>query len=626
MAFEKFVNVQTSVKKSNFHDLSSQTITSLDFFKLKPIWSCETVPNCTYNMDRIVANVKLMPLQKPILSSCRVINRFFFVPYRTVFKGWQDFYMMTPYVSDGTTPPVNITAAPYCSNNDLVEAILSTVDSVGNYLLVQTSTSSDYDIRVWDNVSSSLKYYKWTLKGKHLYDIMLSLGMKVIFPLTADERTFLDNNECISPYALMPYGTNDGTPVSLMPLLAFAKVWYDWYSSSVYINKDEVAEVLNIEPKTYNRYGADVIRLLLRNITNIVFDEDYFTSAFDRVTGQVSASPQITIPDQTEHSINSDATYGKVKTADSDFDGPHAGNEDPNEPLHFLTQFMNDALHRVTDFIKRMQLAGNRVVDRYAAEFDIDLSPAELNRSLYLGKQSVPINISTVTANTESGDNQVLGSFAGQGFAFDADGKFTFKATESGLLIVTSYVDAKYCNPFGKKRRFLHIKRPDFFQGDFDGLGMQAIRKDELFCNNDLLAPGDFEFKDGDAPNDVFGFTSRYAEYKNSHELDIVSGDFMMRRSFNGLRSWFMFRNILEDVENESSIPVHSLDFTLANGQQFDQIFANNSGYYDNFICLFLFDFKVNGPIEKMWNDYKFESDEYRKARNIQINGTTLSD
>ena len=96
-------------------DLSSQNLTTQEFYQMKPIYFKEMIPGEKLVMD-LSAFTRLSPLVNPMLGNVRIINRAFFVPMRTVWREWNDY--ITTNIS--STTGTKITSVPNLKNSGFV--------------------------------------------------------------------------------------------------------------------------------------------------------------------------------------------------------------------------------------------------------------------------------------------------------------------------------------------------------------------------------------------------------------------------------------------------------------------------------------------------------------------------
>ena len=132
-------------------------------------------------------------------------------------------------------------------------------------------------------------------------------------------------------------------------------------------------------------------------------------------------------------------------------------------------------------------------------------------------------NGTAVDPTTKASSPSVTGQMFGKGIGSMNSGKINFDVKEHGLIMciysIAPQVDynAEFMNPFNRK-----LDRMDYFQPEFQNLGLQPILQSDLCFTTNT-----------DVNNGVLGYTSRYAEYKNSR--DLVFGEF---QSFGSLSAW----------------------------------------------------------------------------------------
>ncbi|QCS36061.1 major capsid protein [Capybara microvirus Cap1_SP_109] len=563
------IKERIAVSKSNKFDLSCSNITTGDFFRMKPVYTREVVPGSKYKIN-ISTFTRLQPLVKPLYGYCEIVNRAFFVPYRTVMNGWNEFITDTKL-----GPNTKVSSVPTFTNANLVEVFKGS-----NFSTVVSSPGTyDYDFSI--KSGSTVTYYQFTQLGRLCYDIMLNLGYSINFGDVVDT-----------------------TVMSALPLLSYNKVWIDWYRnpSYVYYNKEK-----------YDGGAMTVATLneIFQTIGYINYEKDYFTSAWDNPNGPNDGSVVSSSVSIVDPSTNLSTTYSPT----------NAGGA-PIVPMingEGMTQYMDTALHRLTDYIKRHQLAGTRAMERFAARFGIVLSDAKLDRSLYLGTDKLPINIADVMNTAGPSDPQsglaALGEYAGKGIGYGT-GKFNLESDEYGQLIIVSVIQPKITYYQGRDREVTHVSRLQYYTPEFDGLGVQAIRKDELKA--DAIKVG--ELYSSYVPSGIFGYTSRYAEYKVPK--DRITGDFRVNSRNYGLEVYHFGRDV--KGKNAGDL-LHSGQFCMGDGSQYDRVFSFNDSNYDHFITVFKFDVKAQLPMSKMFDDYEWCEDAAGRTQTLEIGGVQMN-
>lgn len=594
-----FVSKVTNMlpKQNNKFDLSCSNVTSNDFFQFKVVYNREMVPGSSINVKASMFT-RLSPLTKPYYGQCQVINRAFFVPYRTVFQSWNSFITQTKNELIGGVDY----SVPVIRNN-MFREVLSTPSN--NFAQTITVTSNDpysssYDGGAFDFAvrSSDTTYttYRFTRLGQQVYDVLLNLGYRV---------DFLSYNTAAR-----------NVRFSALPLFCLIKIYFDWYRNSQFENDDYLPRLSSSEEEL----TQDQVLSLLQKIKSIPYERDYFTSSWLNPSGPNSNSPIVTLPD-VSLPLGSPTSKSAIFTSDLNASSPQSGtptirrSDNSSSVVNNFTQYLDTALHKATDYIKRWQLFGSRTADIMKALYGVDLSDVALNRSVHIGKSVDYIDVADVM-QTSPTDDSVLGNYAGKGIGV-VNGTFNYKTDEFGQFMIISVIVPKIMYTQGRDRHLFHLEAEQFFQKDFDRLGVQAIRNDELYV------PSEYGGDSSYLPTKVFGFTSRYAEYKTAVN-DRRSGLFALR-SLNGDNRWncFHFTRFVQDWYKSVSGIQNSLNFCKGEPEQYDRIFADNDNTCDHFISIYNFNVEMWQPMSKLFDDYEWSECDGLK-QTLPLGGTQV--
>lgn len=555
------VKIKTAKNESTKLDLSCDHISTANFMQYNVAYSKEMVPGekIEINMETFT---RLEPMPVPTFGRARINNRAFFVPFRTIFPGWNDFITDSPHVMGGDLGNGQITQVPVITNASFVsfyKAYSSLKTEVDESDAIANSRL--YDIVVNDN--GVTKYWKLGSKGRQMLKIFESLGYKIIWDTTAR----------------MNY--------SALPLLALGKVYTDWYYNTQYIGTEASINIekyfkgdSSLSPTISDRYLISLMQV----IDYVNYDSDYFVSAWDNPVAPAN---------NTYSSLSmSDVTLSSQSTAVET-----TSNGTPASRPNILTQYAIDALKGLTDYMKRHQLAGARALDRYLARFGITLTAEKLNRSIYIGTANEDIKFGDImsTADTEGA---ALGNYAGKGIGYQT-ADFNFSTDEYGILIIVSTIQPKAGYYQGVNRNVLHTHRTDFWTPEFDNLGCQAISKAELFVPQHTTIANITNLSNG-----VFGWTPRYAEYKIGR--DNITGDFRYNSMNVGQEAWHTMREV--DYTDADNI-VHNLAFVEGrDAGQYSRIFYNtDADAADKFKVIYHFDIASYSPMKSLYDTYEFE-------------------
>ena len=117
--------IKTAMDDHSKLDLSCDHISTANFMQFNVAYSKELVP--TEKIDiKMETFTRLLPMPVPTFGRARVNNRAFFVPYRTIFPGWNDFITDTVHV---TTAGATFQGPPYFTNLDLLQLLCEVEDN-----------------------------------------------------------------------------------------------------------------------------------------------------------------------------------------------------------------------------------------------------------------------------------------------------------------------------------------------------------------------------------------------------------------------------------------------------------------------------------------------------------------
>lgn len=605
-AFNDKMRIPTAISGYAKLDLSSQHITTSDFFEFAVAKNYELVPNQKININ-MFTQARLAPMPVPTFGRARINNRAFFVPYRTIFPAWTDFITDANHTfSNGTSSLVG--KVPSLSNHNFVQFLMSAWCSTE--LDSETAGLEDGDFVVV--ASGGARIFNFTSDGRRAYKILRSLGYAFDFNLLHTDED-----------------------ISLLPIFAVAKVYIDWYYPSAYASDSRLANVeawLKYDINNFSQsFGSQDLEDILNVLVRVNYDSDYFVSAWENpVNPNTGAYSSMAFRDITNAPNNqgNNATYVVTSTTSTSSNGADnapqlQGNSSPTigANLQKFSQYALDALRSLTDYLKRHQLVGARALDRYLARFGVNLPAERLNRSNYIGYHSQTIHFGDVTSTADtSGAN--LGDYAGKGISADSC-NFQFSATEYGQLVIISTIVPIVGYYQGQNRNTMHLTKGDFWTPEFDNLGVQAISAREVYMPMDgtKTTEAGEDYAESTSYSDVvFGFTPRYAEYKCP--FDVLSGDYVLNSRNAGKDSWHLFRNLdpLFAGKDTSEI-VHDIDFVRGlDSAQYSRIFYNTDVKYNHFSIIHNFDVTSMFPGKSLWDTYEFSEDDNPKVTE-DVNG-----
>ena len=673
--FNSFANLPIALGKKHRFPLDSVTCTTADYLKFKVVFSRLYTSGTKWKIDASQFT-RLTPLLKPAFANAKFENRLFFVPYRTVYRDWT-------HLVDGTQNEAGVVPQACSVINPIMFLYALVADKEINPAdnLFAEGFANDaaskaevlaegYDLTVpCYDANNNLNFFFYKLKpaGKRIMDTLIALGYNFPFryPLShikvnASASDFISGTFNIgdtqSSYGLSqstlvltmnsPYfpgikALTDEEPTTL-PLASALKIYYDYYlSGRGSRTKDTLYIETLISKLTDHDWNSQVWQLGSWSDTNylcaifkffdlLFYDDDYFTTTsptYMDTFGTVGNG--YVIHDASQPDLTSNNKSAVVSGTSSSTTTPRVIRADmgTNQPSS-LSQYILDSLMALTKYMRRNNIVGWKSLDRYMAHYGVKLDPAVLNRSLYLGKFVADVGIDAIFQQAET-QNDVLGSYAGIGIG-GGKGHFEFESKEFGQLIMISVCKPDVAYYQGMKREMMDRRRFEFFAGEFDNLGQQAVGRFEV-CNSfpynfDSLQDG--IYTGSGLPTDPlapFGFQNRYAHLKQSTNQDILSGDFRFYRAGASSYDYFhQFRSLSVGFNIHPSGVIDDNFRTTHDARQLDRIFVNQQDLYDHFVCFFSFKVEVYAPWQPLFDSLDFGDELHngQPTRNVHVGGT----
>jgi len=185
-------------------------------------------------------------------------------------------------------------------------------------------------------------------------------------------------------------------------------------------------------------------------------------------------------------------------------------------------------------WMERAMKYGSRYVEMIMSAFGVRSSDARLQRPEYLGGGKAPVIVSEVLQTSSTDAESPQGNMAGHGIAFQRSLGFIKSFEEHGYVIGLMSILPRTAYQQGLPRHWSRTTRYDYFWKEFALIGEQGVLNKEIYVNSAN-------------PNDVFGYQSRFQEYREG--ISSVHG--MMKTT---LDAWHLGRKF-------DSEPSLSLEF-----------------------------------------------------------------
>ena len=630
------VNISTASrhKKSKF-DLSSTHITTLDVGQLRPTYVTPLYAGEDISLSYGQFS-RLSPLVVPTFGSFRLKSYAFFVPHRLVFKQYDAF-------RSGSSDATEFKKPPYIYNTQLVGSLRKHSFVFGSYGGNNGSTFINYYIsyvvslnlfRVVSRVGSG-NYHTLTdaelgvSNGFSDYNsavnALVSMPSSRLYlrtdlsvhqsPLRPDFSTFVDRYDstqgsttytyniyepCVlssqgrwlyNIYLSLGYSPNFGYGLNKdfsitqgemkfnsLPLLEFCRVLFDYVYPSQWVQQQGFGSLFDNPDDLLLNDLDSLVNLLL-----VSYDKDFYTQLWTDFNTPAPGlrSIETTVPGAEKY----DYANAQIVGSSNDFTSLY----DAGSNLTKLTDAGLRMLQSISDYITRRNIGGSRFREWMRSHFGFVTKEQQSHYSTFLKSWSDEIKISDVT-NTSVNDVSVLGEQAGKGIG-QSQGSLKFTASEDGMLIILSMVVPIVGYYQGRKPWTIALNNPeDLYLPEFDSLGNQAVRNDELYC--DFKTPFEFNsaLSSGYLENGVFGFAPRYSEYK--HGYDFLTGDFRLNSRNVGLDSYHTMR-VIPSPSKDHPLVLDAEFLRVDN--QYNRIFAQDprdgdgTSQYDKIFTIFQF-------------------------------------
>lgn len=468
-----------------------------------------------------------------------------------------------------TTPHSNGTTGFFTSTSLLVRGSTSSNSHTYNSNTFNEFSVPNFDFtsyflsasQVWSSV-----FYTFTEKGRLFNKILSSLGYRINWTAA------------------------DTTEFSLLPLLAYFRCMYDYLYPSRYVRYLDVAGLFD----DFKNWTTD--SQVLDAMCKLLFaplSADYFTLAWSDMNA-VFPNPSL-----TDITMDVPESNGIIKsTKDSNAYYPQGDGGMTPIDGNFFTQYGLRLLTAISDFVTRNNIAGARYFEQMRARFGLKGSNIDPDKSRFLTTWSDELRIEDVTA-TNGTTTQLLGEQAGKGIVRGSGHHLSFDNTNGdyGWLIVITQIVPKTGICQGRLRHTLRTSYLDYFTPEFEQVGLQPIRNDELF--SDFVTPNDYNngLNYGGKPSGVFGFAPRYSEYKRSTMM--LTGDFQYKSRNVGMESYHLMR--LLPTPSQANPLALNINFMSVQQTDYDRIFSqqvdSQGNSFDHFFNWFYFDVKAYRPM-----------------------------
>lgn len=464
---------------------------------------------------------------QPIIQALESANVLHFVE-QTKFdnhQGWKiDVSAVCPFVPLPTAAneemPIylqNNTRESFFQRTDDIDQIVN-VDSLGFDDSLVYLDSADYvAVRTIGDRTYAFAF-RLSSFGKRLRKILQGIGYQINF--------------------------NDLSKCSLMPIFAYYKAYYDTFGLTLYSNWDtancarllEYYDVMN--QTNYDPYliesndGFNVWFDFLKDLGSCwTTSEQEFVAAHTRSIG---VSPNLDLSGRFLD-VNGNASTPLIQE-NPNLSIPNVDGEENEVALNshaFINrvqhgQLDSELLKRLYKWTNRNTIAGKRIEALLRAQGLGDY--VDSCKPRFIGYTEVDIDVSDVvsqsdTYNSASGEGSQLGQYGGRGIGYSESASskvFEYETDEFGYWITFAAVVPYAGYTQMPNSAVKCIKKLDFYNPEFDGVGMEATPKNFIVGSQNFVSEADDRLD-----NQTFGFVPKYSSLKVASNC--MNGDFNLR-------------------------------------------------------------------------------------------------
>jgi hypothetical protein len=553
--FNPLDRAKIAVHRSSF-DLSSKKLFTAKVGEILPVYWQIAIPGNKY---RISSDwfTRTVPVNTAAYTRIKEYYDVYAVPLRLISRALpQAFTQMTDYMTSAASSASNVeslTQVPYTSLGTISTEIAR---FVGDDIVDDAGFNKSY------GACKLLDY----------------LGYGAFIGASNQKKTEITKNYLGTTYSAdgqnpLVYGTT--MMVNLLPLLAYQKIYFDFYSNSQW--EKHLAYAYNVDYWTGGEMDTSGEWFKLRYAD---YPKDYFMGILPSSQyGSVAVLPSVSSSFDSRSLLYYEPKSlapAALQSAGGASTAVRLSQAVSSSQDVRLNSDLSSLSIRVTEYLQRwkevVQFSSKDYSDQMAAQFGIKAPEYMGNHSHFVGGWSNVININEVlNTNLEADNSQAV--IAGKGVGSKSGHTLTYDcgAEHCVLMIVYHAVPLLDWSLKGHNPQLLCTNISDFPQPAFDQLGMQPVPA--LALNN---SPS--------SPTGNIGYNLRYWQWKSS--IDTVHGAFRPSAAY---QSWAApLQGSQVQVSGLSSFSYQSFKIRP---QQLNSIFqtqistANYNVSFDQLLC-----------------------------------------
>ena len=556
--FNPLDRAKINVHRSSF-DLSSKKLFTAKIGEILPCYWQIAIPGNKY---RISSDwfTRTVPVNTAAYTRIKEYYDFYAVPLRLISRALpQAFTQMSDYMTSADSGTSNTKMLSSVPNTSLL--------NISNTLALTVGSGSD----LLDDAGLPFSYGSCKILDLLGYGSFLASDNVSKKAITASYLGLADVADADNPLVY-----KSSQVVNLLPLLAYQKVYFDFFSNSQW--EKHLAYSYNVDywdGTSQLTVVPDMLKLRYAN-----YPKDYFMGVLPNSQyGSVAVLPSIYSPSGPTDvlvSSNRQMQNPSAIVVPSGSTAISAASSNPSQRTLYLNSDLSALSIRATEYLQRwkevVQFSSKDYSDQMSAQFGIKAPEYMGNHSHYIGGWSNVININEVLNTNLTADNSQA-VIAGKGVGSNSGHTITYDCGAEHQVIICVYhaVPLVDWNLTGQNPQLTVSSISDFPQPAFDQLGMQAVPGLNLHNNPSRSV------------STSIGYNLRYWQWKSN--IDTVHAGF---RSGLAYQSW--------------SAPIDGWDVLTSSGswsyqsmkvrpQQLNSIFEpqvsgkNSSVAFDQLLC-----------------------------------------
>ena len=594
---------------------------------------------------QLAAMRRIDPMPLPPMSSVKFHSRFFYVPMIDITPYYNDMDARTPYtfrygqatsqfssfipekapkintkdiklrlfqdlnvqiIGDSSNPPV-LSQNWVVDRNDYVQVMQTSDDMTAYNNFVNYDGVIHVRMTYSGQTYNGMAKFVYTERGRVFFKLLKQLG----YDYAITDADYFNQ--------VYQYNKAQNDVFTALPLLAYLKVYLNFYESSQYINNTtrlaRLNSLLHIDVDNYALTDTD-LDLICDCAMIETYEDDYFTLGF------VNPANGNSFLDNNEsismRDIDTDSDIS-ISSSSGLYNGTSTVENTNSAPI--FSQNSLNLLKRLNAFLKRHQVAGGRMVDRVLAEYGVSIESSYSRRSSFIDSIDSVMSITPVLNTAEN-----LGEFAGFGSAHNDMNDNTININipeQDGYIIVVDSIIPEIFYSQGYSRQNRHLSKFDFVAAtDFDAVGVQATEQGELLMSKEGIA-----YHNDENPSALtHSFLPRGAEYKMKYNR--LTGDFVVNSVNTDIDGYFTDRRFdpVNYLDNDHKINLttgHKL-VTTYDSYQYSRIFYAHKNNTDYIKSIFRFRIEMYAPYRSLFDEYKLADLDGNHEVKMQVGGQTM--